>query len=63
VIPVAKTQGLSRCAVKKNLPANAGDSGDTGDAGSIPGYRRCPGEGNGNLLQCFCLKNPTDTGA
>ena len=25
--------------------------GDIGDAGSIPGSRRSPGEGNGNLLQ------------
>ena len=28
-----------------------------GDAGSIPGLGRSPGEGNGNLLQCFCLRN------
>jgi len=33
----------------KNPPANAGDAKD---AGSIPGYRKPPGEGNGNLLQC-----------
>ena len=25
--------------------------------------RRSPGEGNGNLLQCFCLGNPMDRGA
>ena len=30
------------------------------DAGSIPGSRRSPGEGNGNPLQCSCLGNPTD---
>ena len=41
----------------KNLPANAGD------AGSIPGWGRSPGEGNGNPLQCSCLENPTDRGA
>ena len=29
----------------KNLPANSGD------AGSIPGWGRSPGEGNGNPLQ------------
>ena len=34
--------------VVKNLPANAGA---TGDGGSIPGCRRSPGGGNGNLLQ------------
>ena len=38
----------------KNLPANAGDTG------SIPGSGRAPGEGNGNLLQYFCLGNPMD---
>ena len=47
-------------AVVKNLPAN---SGDAGDAGSIPGPRRSPGEGNGNLLEYSCLKNSKDRGA
>ena len=37
----------------KNLPANAGDSC------SIPESERVPGEGNGNLLQYSCLRNPT----
>ena len=41
----------------ENLPASAGD------AGSIPGWGRSPGEGNGNPLQCSCLENPTDRGA
>ena len=41
----------------KNLPASAGDPG------SILGWGRCPGEGNGNLLQCSCLGNPMDRGA
>ena len=31
-----------------------------GDLGSIPGLGRSPGEGNGNLLQYSCLKNPMD---
>ena len=31
-----------------------------GDPGLIPGSGRYPGEGNGNLLQYFCLENPTD---
>ena len=44
----------------KNLPANAGD---TRDMGSIPGWGRFPGGGNGNLLQCSCLKNYMDRGA
>ena len=34
-----------------------------GDAGSISGSGRPPGEGNGNPLQYFCLKNPMDRGA
>ena len=29
-----------------------------GDMGSIPESGRCPGEGNGNLLQYSCLGNP-----
>ena len=36
----------------KNPPASAGD------VGSIPGLGRSPGEGNGNLLQYFCLEIP-----
>ena len=40
----------------KNLLAN------TEDAGSIPGWGRSPGEGNGNPLQYSCLGNPTDRG-
>ena len=42
----------------KNLPVNAGP------VGSIPGSSgRPPGEGNGNLLQYSCLRNPMDRGA
>ena len=42
----------------KNLPANAGD------AGSIPGLKRSPGEGEGryNPRQYPCLENPLDRG-
>ena len=36
----------------KNPPGNAGDSG------SIPGWGKCWGEGNGNTLQYSCLENP-----
>ena len=45
--------------VVKNLPYNAGD---VRDIGSIPGYKRSPGEGNGNTLLYSCLKNPMDRG-
>ena len=41
----------------KNPPA------DAGDAGSIPGWGRSPGEGNGNPFQYSCLRNPMDRGA
>ena len=34
-----------------------------GDLDLIPGSRRSPGEGNGNLLQYFCLENSMDRGA
>ena len=43
--------------VLKNPPANAGD---ITDPGSTPGPGRSPEEGNGNPLQCSCLKNPLD---
>ena len=41
----------------KNPPTNAGDTG------SVPGWRRSPGEGNGNPIQYSCLGNPMDRGA
>ena len=33
---------------------------NVGDLGSIPRSGRSPGEGNGKLLQRFCLENSTD---
>ena len=33
---------------------------NAGDLGSIPGWGRSPGEGNGNPLQYSCLENPMD---
>ena len=36
---------------------------NAGDLGSIPEWRRSPGEGNGTPLQYSCLKNPMDRGA
>ena len=36
---------------------------DAGDPGSIPGWGRSPGEGNGNPLQYSCLENTMDGGA
>ena len=46
--------------VIKNLPAYAGD---IRDLGSVTGWGRSPGGGNGNPLQYSCLENPMDGGA
>ena len=46
--------GFPDGSVVKNPLANAGDMG------SIPGLGRSPGKGNGNPLQCSCLRNPID---
>ena len=35
----------------------------SGDPGLIPGLGRLPGEGNGNILQYFCLEYCMDRGA
>ena len=48
-------EGFPGGSVVKNLQA--------GDAGLVPGSGRSPGEGNGNLLQYFCLENPMNKGA
>ena len=44
----------------KNPPVKAGD---VADVGSIPGWGRSPGVGNGNLLKYSCLENSMDRGA
>ena len=41
----------------KNPPTNAGDARDTG---SVPGWGRSSGEGNGKPLQYSCLKSLTE---
>ena len=41
----------------KNLSASAGGEG------SSPGWGKCPGDGNGKLIQYSCLGNPMDRGA
>ena len=46
--------------VVKNLPTNAGD---IRDVGSNPGWRRSPGERNGNPLQYSRLESPMDRGS
>ena len=52
----------------KNLPADGGSDSkesacNAGDLGLLPGFRRPPGEGNGNPLHYSCLENPMDRGA
>ena len=58
---------MSSC-LKQGSKANFGfpggsnskeSAGNVGDPGSITGSGRSPGEGNGNLLQFYCLENPT----
>ena len=39
------------------------NAGDARDVGLIPRLERLPVEGNGNLFQYSCLKNPMDRGA
>ena len=46
--------------VIKNPPASAGD---VRGMGLIPDWRRPPGEGNGNPLQCSCQENHMNRGA
>jgi len=46
--------GFPGGSVVKNLLSNAGGQG------SIPGWGRSPGEGNGNSFQHSCLGNPMD---
>ena len=50
-------QGFPDGAVLRNLPA---DVGDPGDSGSIPGFGRIFGEGNGNPLQYSSMENSMD---
>ena len=46
--------------VVKNPPASAGDARDSG---SLPGWGRSPGVGNGIPLQYSCLENSMGGGA
>ena len=52
-----ESTGLPWWSVVKNLPVNVGD------VSSVPGWGRCPGEGNGNPLQYSCLEHSMDRGA
>ena len=59
---------LNCSAVNLGLPRwlsgkESASVGDAGDASLTPGWRRSPGGGNGNPLQCSCLKCRMDRGA
>ena len=47
-------KGFPDGSAEKNPPANAGDARD---AGSVPGWARSPGEGNGTKQQPLCNCN------
>ena len=50
----SRNVGFPGGSAVKNPHASAGDTG------SITGWGRSPGEGNGNPLQCSCLGNSID---
>ena len=50
--PSLQTQGFAGGSAVQNLPANLRD------AGSIPGLRRSPGEGNGNPQEIPWTEEP-----
>ena len=54
---INKRMGFPGGSAVKNLSANAGGEG------SSPGWGKCPGDGNGKLIQYSCLGNPMDRGA
>ena len=58
--PQSREKGFPGGTMVKNPRVNAGD---TGDLGSVPGWGRFLGEGNGSPLQCSCLESPMDRGA
>ena len=63
-----KTLGFPGGSLLKNPPTNArgfpggsdakASAYNAGDPGSIPGWGKSSGEGNGNPLQYSCLENP-----
>ena len=57
---------LNPCAYTYSFPGGSDSEASTcnaGDLGLILGLGRSPGEGNGNLLQYYCLDNCMDRGA
>ena len=57
---VCEPSGSSLYTLASLEPSNKESACNSGEAGLIPGSGRCPGKGNGNLLQLICLGNPMD---
>ena len=55
--------GILRASSKFPVAQMVESPCNAGDPGSIPGFGRSPGKGNGNPLQYSCLENPMDGGA
>ena len=60
---IMQFKGLTNTALALGLPGGSESKEPAFSAeepGSIPGWGRSPGEGNGNPLQYSCLENPMD---
>ena len=55
-------KGFPGGSVRRDLPAIKETTCNAGDLNLILGLGRSPGEGNGNSLQYFCLRNPMNRG-
>ena len=63
---VEELMSLDKTVLTMGFPGSLGgkeSACNAGDPGSIPGWGRSLGEGNGNPLQYSCLGNPMDRGA
>ena len=54
------TEQLNNCSCLHGGSDGKESAGNLGDPGSIPGYRRPPGERHGNPLQYSCPENSMD---
>ena len=65
-LPTAWTGSFCYCPPSMSFPGdsdNKESACNAGDPGSVPGWGRSPGEGNGYPLLYSCLENPMDRGA
>ena len=60
LLPICYSSKLQQASLTAQLVKESACK--VGDRGLIPGWRRSPGEGNGNPLQYSCLENPMDRG-